>query len=107
MAKGPGFRGLLSFLSAQVDRQTDDQAADRFLLDDLPEEFGIFIPAAAAVGGQRRRDNPVRVADRQADAHGAVIDSQEASACRSHRYFSRPFLRNKSTNCLTALSLRR
>src|SRR5207249_4390379 len=99
------FGGGGAFVAVGVHRQADHQGADFLRLDHLTKIAGVLLGIAARVGRQRRSEPALRVADRQADAHAAVIDAEQSRA--AHRYFSRPFFLSSSTRCLILPSSRR
>src|SRR5262249_52885426 len=99
------FARLLALTAAEMNRQSDHDAANLFFLDQFQEELRVACPATAPVGCQRRGDAPVRIADRQPDADAALVDPQQPT--RTHRYFSSPFCFSRSTSCFTVPSSRR
>src|SRR5262249_13215568 len=94
---------FLTFAAVGVDRQADHEARDFLILDQLLEKRRVLVAAAARVGHERGGNLAIRVAHRQADADGAVIDAQKPA----HRYDSRPFFFICSTSALTVPSSRR
>src|SRR5262249_31895450 len=102
----PRFGRLLPLRAVGVHRQTDDDVAHFLFFGQLAEIALVPFTAAALVGGQRRGDAALGVADGQADAHRPVIDREQARA-GPHRYCSSPFFFSSSTSCLTVPSSRR
>jgi hypothetical protein len=57
-------------------RQTHDDLADFLGFYQLSKILSIALGITARIGVQGRGDSPVRIADGQADANAAEIDSQ-------------------------------
>src|SRR5581483_11573023 len=96
-----------SFVAGRVHRQADDQGGNLLRLDQFLEETGVLLRSAARVGGEGRRDAALGVADRQADADGAVVHAQKPAPRPAHRYFSRFFFFSISTIWRMVFSSRR
>ena len=101
-AECPRLLRLGPLAAGGVDRQADDQPADLFPFDDAPEVRGVPVRALALADLERRGDDPVGVADRQADADRAVVDAQQPRSGRRSQVLLQPgvFL-SRSTSCLT------
>src|SRR5262249_16749050 len=134
VAKPAGFDCLGPLTAIEMNRQADDEPADLLTFHQLTEILGVELAAARAVGGQRRSNTALRIADRQPDPPRTVIHAQKPpggkgggkgvrthlcgapfgpfgqmspdpfSAVLVHRYVSNPRCFNNSTSVLTAAS---
>src|SRR5262249_25458604 len=89
-----------------VHRQPDHEAADLLRVRQAAEVVRVALRVAARVGGQRRGDPAVRVADGQPDADAAGIDAQQPGA-GAPSYLPRPFSFSSFTSFLMPASSRR
>lgn len=74
-AEGPGFPGLLPFVAAHVDGKADDESDDGVFTHLLLEIPRVLPLVTALVGFDGGGDRLVGIADRDAEALGAVVES--------------------------------
>src|SRR5437660_1522808 len=87
-AERPRFAGLLSFVAAEMNRQAENNLADRLFFGQLLKVGCVLLLALTRVCGQWRGNHAVGIADSQADANMAVINAKKPRPA-AHKYFSR------------------
>ena len=67
--------------------ESDDEMNDLFLLDEILEMLKVELLVATSPNFVGKGDHSFRIADRDADAHRAKIDSGDLSRLRGRRWF--------------------